>query len=362
MSEVANMFPGPETLCNGRGWIPNPENGSGWFACRGCSACGMPRVQMAAPPVLHSVKVSVEHENGEQRPLGVPPSSAPPPKPPAPSAAAVAAVASPKRRGRSKQPPAEKPPVEVPASWLPPGGAYRAPDALEGQLPIPGTAEVPESACGCGATALEAVDPHKLDEVEAAGGYKVVYADPPWDYVQGGRGASENHYESMSIEEIKALPIGRLASKDAVLFLWGVWPHLPEVLATMVAWGFTYKTCGFVWVKHREKSGKEHVGGGFWSRANTEFCLIGVRGKDYPKRLDDKPARSVRQLVQEWPEEEEVLSAPLGEHSSKPAEVRERIRTMLGDLPAIELFARERVEGWDCWGRQAPGGSDVIFP
>lgn len=178
------------------------------------------------------------------------------------------------------------------------------------------------------------------------GGYKVVLADPPWSYVQGGRGSTDAHYETMSIEDIKALPIGRLASKDAVLFLWGTWPQLPDVLATMEAWGFKYKTCGFVWTKHHEGSGKECVGGGFWTRANSEFCLIGVRG-DHPKRID----KAVRQLVQ----------APRGEHSAKPAEVRDRIYQLMGELPMIELFARDRDPRYDAWGDQVPGGSDVLL-
>lgn len=353
-----SIYPTADTLCDGRGWIKNPTNESGWFACRGCSSCGLPRVKVTEPPTLHKVKIGITHDNGETRPIGVPPSAAPPSAAPVHLAAVPAEPTSepttpPKRRGR-------KPKAATPTLVQPPTTAddaeqkeldeYLAPDALPGQVALP----------GCCYDAAEVTTPHTLDEVEAAGGYPVVLADPPWAYVQGGRGSTESHYKVMSLEEIRALPISRLAAPDAVLFLWGTWPQLPEVLETMRVWGFTYKTVGFVWVKHHEGSGKRHVGGGFWSRANTEFCLIGVRGKNHPKRVDATEARSVLQLIEEWPEEE-VLNAPLGEHSAKPREVRERIRTMLGDVPSIELFARERVEGWDCWGDQVTGGSDVVL-
>jgi site-specific DNA-methyltransferase (adenine-specific) len=118
--------------------------------------------------------------------------------------------------------------------------------------------------------------------------------------------------------------------------------RLPEALQVIGAWGYKFKTCAFCWVKYREPSGKKHVGGGFWTRANTEFCLIGVRGKNHPKRLDE--SKGVRQLIEDWPEiPEEILEAPLQEHSAKPSEARERIVKLMGDLPRIELFARERV-------------------
>ena len=199
---------------------------------------------------------------------------------------------------------------------------------------------------------------HALDEVEALGGYKILYADCPWSYAQGGRGSIDGKYSGMSIDALCALPITRLVSKDAVLFTWGTWPCLPEMMRTITAWGFVYKTCGFVWVKYREPSKRHHVGGGFWTRANTEYCLIAVRGKNHPKRLDT--SKGIRQLVETEPEE--ILEAPLTEHSAKPAIVRDRIVQLMGDLPRIELFARERVAGWDAWGDDPRlGGSDVAL-
>lgn len=193
-----------------------------------------------------------------------------------------------------------------------------------------------------------------LDEVEAAGGFPIIYADPAWSYAQGGRGSTDGHYPTMSVKEIQALPVKRLASPNAVLFLWGTWPQLPVVLETMSAWGFEYKTVAFVWVKHHEGSGKRCVGGGFWTRANTEFCLIGVRGKEHPTRIN----KSIRQLVETGPDE--ILQAPRGEHSAKPAEARDRIVELMGDVPRIELFARERTTGWECWGNEVDSDVELL--
>lgn len=183
--------------------------------------------------------------------------------------------------------------------------------------------------------------------------FQIVLADPAWSYDQRGRGAAENHYSTMSIEQIQALPVPAIAAEDAVLFLWGTWPQLPVVLDTMRSWGFAYKTVAFVWVKYHEKSEKRCIGGGMWTRANTEFCLLGVRG-DPPRRVD----MGIRQLV-ETDEEDKILLAPRQRHSAKPPEVRDRIVQLMGDLPRVELFARERAAGWRAWGNQVPGGSDI---
>lgn len=208
--------------------------------------------------------------------------------------------------------------------------------------------------------------PLTLAEVEHRGGYQIVYADPPWQYAQGGRGAAGNHYGTTGISGIAGLPVHRVASENSVLFVWVTWPFLRDVFTVIDYWGFTYKTCAFVWVKYHENSGKRCVGGGFWTRANTEFCLLCVRGDSYPRRLDTTAARGVRQLIEEWPEEpEELLLAPRQDHSAKPAEARSRIRQLLGSEPsAIELFARctddsgkivpggRVAPGWDQWGNE----------
>jgi N6-adenosine-specific RNA methylase IME4 len=104
---------------------------------------------------------------------------------------------------------------------------------------------------------------------------------------------------------------------------------LPQALSVIDAWGFTYKTVGFFWVK-RTKHGKSHIGTGYWTRANPEQCLLATRGR--PKRV----SASVRALVE----------APLREHSRKPDEVRERIQALVPG-PYCELFARSSAPGWD---------------
>ena len=191
---------------------------------------------------------------------------------------------------------------------------------------------------------------HSIEEVEALGGYKVIYADPNWSYRNGGRGAAKNHYETSDVSNLARLPVSRLGARDSVLFMWGTWPNLPVCLVTMAAWNYHYKTLGFLWVKTNTKAGTPFWGGGFWTRANSEFCLLGVRGDI--RRVD----AGVHQLVETWEEQEDlVLRAPAGEHSAKPPEVRQRIGKLMGDQPSIELFARcplgQRVaDGWDQWG------------
>lgn len=173
--------------------------------------------------------------------------------------------------------------------------------------------------------------------------YSIIYADPPWQYgdkmkmqgVHGPINGAESFYPTMSIGEIKKLPVQDIAQENCVLFLWATMPLLQEALDTIKAWGFTYKTCGFTWVK-KTKHNKIHCGMGHYTRGNAELCLIGVKGK--MKRINN----SVYQIVE----------AELRRHSQKPNEVRKRIETLYGDVPRVELFAREKAPGWDCWGNE----------
>jgi site-specific DNA-methyltransferase (adenine-specific) len=198
--------------------------------------------------------------------------------------------------------------------------------------------------------------------VEAAGGYVVLMSDCPWKYNNKGRGSTDGKYEGMSTKELCALQVPRIAAKDAVLFHWVTGPFLKEGIKVMEAWDFEFLTIAFSWVKYHEGSYKRCVGGGFWTRANMELCLLGIRGKP-PRRVSKK----VRQLIEsenriESIDGQDVLVAPRAEHSSKPAEARQRIYELMGDHPALELFARERVENWDCFGNDpALGGSDVLL-
>ena len=183
--------------------------------------------------------------------------------------------------------------------------------------------------------------------------YQIIYADPAWNYnsrMALGKGAAkssaEDYYNVMSIEDIMALPIKEISAKDCILFIWVTMPKLNEVFKVINAWGFEYKTCGFVWVKRNkvfsEKKNKnrngidDFMGQGRWVRQNAELCLIATKGK--PKRISAK----VRQIIYQ----------PIQEHSKKPNEVRERIVELIGDLPRIELFARQKREGLDVWGNE----------
>lgn len=177
----------------------------------------------------------------------------------------------------------------------------------------------------------------KVDIFNTDKKYDIIYAEPPWRYKDRKcNGACENHYPTMSIEEIEKLPIKNIASKNCVLFLWATYPMLQEALRVIHAWGFSYKTIGFQWVKMNKSWLGKFFGLGRWTRGNTEPCLLAVKGK--PKRKSN----SVFQLIE----------SPITSHSQKPSETRERIVNLLGDLPRIELFARQHTDGWDYWGNE----------
>lgn len=160
--------------------------------------------------------------------------------------------------------------------------------------------------------------------------YAAILADPPWDFKLGKKDASERSvtpYPTMSDEEIRHLPVERLAHEGAALFLWTTNPHLPVAMEVMTAWGFTYVT-NVVWVKDKVVSG-------YWMWNQHQLLLIGKRG-DIPAPLRANRAPS-------------VLKAPRRERSRKPDETYELIERMYPDLPKIELFARQARYGWTVW-------------
>ncbi len=170
------------------------------------------------------------------------------------------------------------------------------------------------------------------------GKFGAILADCPWhfDYWSGlgTARAAENHYETMTDAEIRALPIASFAADDCALFLWATMPMLPEALQVMAAWSFEYKTVAFAWVKVlADNPRKPRLGLGYWTRANAELCLLGTRGS--PKRLH----RDVSQVIAE----------PIREHSRKPDCVHERIERLVAG-PYIELFGRAPWPGWQVWG------------
>lgn len=160
------------------------------------------------------------------------------------------------------------------------------------------------------------------------GEFNVILADPPWDYRVTLEGSPEEHYPTMSSEEITSLKIP--AAEDAILFLWSPNPKLDEALPVLEAWGFTYKT-NMAWVKNR-------VGLGFYVRSKHELLLIGTRGKIGAPDESNRP--------------NSVIEANSGAHSVKPQIVYELIEQMYPQGKYLELFARQKREGWIAWGNE----------
>jgi N6-adenosine-specific RNA methylase IME4 len=171
--------------------------------------------------------------------------------------------------------------------------------------------------------------------------YQVIYADPPWTFKarspKGENRSAINHYSVMSFEDIAGLRVADIAAKDSVLFLWVIDPMLDSAFEVIRAWGFTFKTVGFYWVKENIKSRGFFTGLGYYTRANPEQCLLATRGAGL-KRKD----RGVERLI----------ISPRGRHSEKPAEAYNRIERLFGDVRRIELFARNRRQGWDAFGNE----------
>lgn len=168
--------------------------------------------------------------------------------------------------------------------------------------------------------------------------YAVLLADPPWLYgsrvLLGSkvtRGTAALHYPCMPWKELAALPVNELAEPDCLLFMWATGPMVGPAVALGEAWGFEYKTVAFVWEKQRKMPGA-------YTMSQCEFCLVFKRGRIPSPR----GGRSEMQF----------LSERCCRHSAKPAEVRARIERMFPEQSKLELFARERVEGWDAWGNE----------
>lgn len=182
--------------------------------------------------------------------------------------------------------------------------------------------------------------------------YQLIYADPPWHFTvrseKGEDRSALNHYDVMSLEDIKQLPVNKITEDNSVLLMWVTDPFLKKGMEVMERWGFEYKTVAFHWVKMCRKSDKWHMGNGYYTRANVEQCLLGVKyrltkngllrsGKGLPRQ-----SRSVRRLI----------VSHLREHSRKPDEAYERIEALFGPVTRLEMFARENRAGWDAWGNE----------
>jgi N6-adenosine-specific RNA methylase IME4 len=173
--------------------------------------------------------------------------------------------------------------------------------------------------------------------------FATILADPAWPW-SGKLGIdmsrSDHHYGLSTLDEIKSLPVASLAADDCALLLWSTAPHVAigSHVEVIRAWGFKPSTIAFVWIKQNKTDDRVGTRGqGCWTTANAEFCFVGTRGT--PLRL----AFDVHQVVM----------APVGEHSEKPAEVRRRIERLFPG-PYLELYGRKLIPGWTCWGNEIP--------
>jgi len=174
--------------------------------------------------------------------------------------------------------------------------------------------------------------------------YRVVYADPPWNfaaYSLKGKGMSaEAHYNTMPLADIKRVDLASITEDDCVLLMWVADPFIKQAMEVVEAWGFTYKTVGFYWIKTGSDGVKLPIGNGYWTRANPEQCWLATKG--HPKRLN----ADVRKLI----------VSPRREHSRKPDEVYDAIERLCPG-PYLEVFARQRRGGeWTSWGDQVDAG------
>lgn len=169
--------------------------------------------------------------------------------------------------------------------------------------------------------------------------FQIIYADPPWSYQNGGvpQGGVNKEYPTMKLQDIKNLPINTISADTSVLLLWATFPQLKEALEVIEAWGFKYKTLGFSWLK-TNKDGTPFFGIGYYAKSNQEVCLLGVKGKAHSL----VKSNSVSSFV----------STGRTKHSEKPQIFRDKIIELFGDIPRIELFARQKTEGWNVWGNE----------
>jgi N6-adenosine-specific RNA methylase IME4 len=180
--------------------------------------------------------------------------------------------------------------------------------------------------------------------------YQIIYADPPWLYYNDMTVVPEkNHsglglirkvpYPVMSSEDIKALPVKNIADDNCILFIWTTDYHLSRCCEVIKEWGFDYKTVGFVWQKLNKKNEPVCFMGAYTLKSGVELCLLATKGKNVTKLVKNRKVRALLQSQREI-------------HSKKPDEIRNRIVELCGDIPKIELFARQKTNGWDVFGNQ----------
>ena len=218
------------------------------------------------------------------------------------------------------------------------------PAAQQAEIVARGTKEILQAAKEIRAARSEERRTERLEKIVAistgnapvgsiAERYPVIYLDPPWRYehAESESRAIENQYPTMSLEEIKAMDMTKVAFDDCVMFMWATSPKLAEAFEVLDAWGFSYRTCA-VWDKQK-------IGMGYYFRQQHELLLIAVKGQPPTPAPADRPSS--------------VFSYPRGNHSAKPHEVYEIIEAMYPTLPKIEMFCRTPREGWGVWGNQS---------
>lgn len=187
--------------------------------------------------------------------------------------------------------------------------------------------------------------------------YDVILADPAWHFrnysadepgkIHNHSRGQQRHYPTMTTEDICALPVADLAARDSVLFLWTCWPILPDSLKVIEAWGFEYKTLAWVWIKSNPTGFGFFTGMGYYTRANSEPCLLATRG-NLPKPAD-------RGILS-------IIYANVMEHSRKPDDQYRKIEALYPGKRRLELFARRRWPGWDAWGNEVRCDVEMAGP
>ena len=171
-----------------------------------------------------------------------------------------------------------------------------------------------------------------------SGGFGVILADPPWTFstrsAKGLGKSPQRHYDCMTLDAIKAMPVASLAARDSVCVMWATSPLFPQALQVLEAWGFAYKATG-AWAKRSSTGQKWHFATGYLYRGAVELWIVGTKGA--PRRT----SRSIRNLI----------VAPVREHSRKPEQMRLDLEALFPG-PYLEMFAREPAPGWTSWGDQ----------
>lgn len=183
--------------------------------------------------------------------------------------------------------------------------------------------------------------------------YQVILADPPWHYYGDPNKdqAAGKHYSLMSQDALAQIPVKSIAEKKAALFMWATGPRLPQAIELMDRWGFHFRGVAYIWVK-TTNSGKIISGQGVrptFVKPTTEFVLVGSTCK----------VGRPMSLLTEKQGQVVLAPRPNNKHSAKPTVFRDNITLLLGDVPRIELFAREAPVGWDVWGLEAPSNGDM---